>query len=101
MSPQAIERARTYYHSSSFWTNLQDAFLSLERQHAAVEGIAAVAMVAVPIIVLLSIPVLVPSLVVVDPILTFTLPEDSGRHWFIGHWDWRPSPDGKKTLIYV
>jgi hypothetical protein len=46
-------------------------------------------------------PPLLPTFIVIDPILTFTLPEDRCRHWFNGHWDWKPSPDGEKKLVYI
>ncbi|MEQ8785767.1 MAG: hypothetical protein RIC55_05690 [Pirellulaceae bacterium] len=106
MSAAAVSRARAYYASASAWTDLRDALLVLRSTELAVMTGLAVAAVPVGMLAATALPavpalLLLPAFILIDPILTFTLPEDRCRHWFIGHWDWRPNPDGGKSLIYI
>jgi hypothetical protein len=104
MSERAIARAVGYHRdeSASMWRKARCVVQQLWSSDVPV-GVyaAALGMAVIPLTVATLQAVMVPTVIVIDPILTFTLPEDEDRHWFIGHWDWKPSPDGTTTLVYI
>lgn len=103
MSARAIARAEAFEKSvsGSIWSELERIAHVIGTSQFSVVALAALSITALPLALVTISAALIPSVVLIDPILTFTTSEYEDRHWFIGHWDWKPSHDGAKTLVYI
>jgi hypothetical protein len=101
MSPQALQRAEDFCEAPTLWDNVKRSLYLARPTQWDLDICLALAIAAIPVAMVVLQASWIPGLLVIDPILTYTLPADENRHWFIGHWDWRESPEGTKKLVYV